>query len=89
MFLIKMLKTTKSVVINGSSRTASGEVIATMHFSISESGNIQSSENVANKTLYQANKKLVRDDMDEFTAICREEEDKYNEMVEEVIADEV
>ena len=84
-----MLKTTKSVVINGSSRTEVGEIIATMHFSISENGNIQSSDNVANKTLYQANKDAVRADMDEFTALCREEEDKYNETTEEVTTDEV
>lgn len=82
-----MLKTTKSVVINGTSRTEAGEIIATMHFSISENGNIQSSDNIANKELYKANKSLVRTDMDEFTAKCREEEDKYNEIAEEVTTD--
>lgn len=77
-----MLKATRSVVINGTSKLESGEVVATMHFSINENGNIQSSDNIVNKVLYQENKKQIRADMDEFTALCREEEDKYNEEVE-------
>lgn len=84
-----MLVTTKATTINGTSKLSSGEIIATMHFSISENGNINSSDNIANKTLYQANKALVRSDMDEFTALCREEEDKHNEMAEEGVTDEV
>lgn len=77
-----MLKATRSVVINGASKLESGEIVATMHFSINENGNIQSSDNIVNKALYQENKKQIRADMDEFTALCREEEDKYNEEVE-------
>lgn len=77
-----MLKATRSVVINGTSKLESGEIVATMHFSINENGNIQSSDNIVNKALYQENKKQIRADMDEFTALCREEEDKYNEEIE-------
>ena len=80
-----MLNTTKSVVITGSSKSESGEIIATMHFSINEKGDANKSEVIANKELYKANKVQVRKDFDEFTAICREAEDEYNK---EAVADE-
>lgn len=71
-----MLRTTKTVTINGSSILKTGELVATMYCAIAEDGNVSSSQNIVNRELYEANKDSVRKDFDEFTALCRLEEDK-------------
>lgn len=71
-----MLKTTKTVTINGSSILETGELVATMYCAIAEDGNVSSSQNIVNRELYEVNKDSVRKDFDEFTALCRLEEDK-------------
>lgn len=78
-----MLKTTQTRTINGSSITEDGMVIATMHCSIDANGAISTSENVSNVLLYEANKDIVRADMDEFTTYCRQIEDETNGKEEE------
>ena len=70
-----MLVTTKATTINGTSKLSTGEVIATMQYSIKENGKPVSTSAVANEDLYEQNKDLVRADMDEFTAYCRKIED--------------
>lgn len=72
---LTMLKTSKSITINGTSKLSTGEIVATMHCTIKENGEIVSSDNIVNKSLYDENKELVRADMDEFTMYCRLIED--------------
>lgn len=70
-----MLETTKTTTINGTSRTNDNEVVATMYYTIGKSGTVSNNMNIVNKELYEANKAAVRADIDNFTALCRTEED--------------
>lgn len=71
-----MLKTTKTVTINGSSLADDGTVIATMHCSLPTNGAPNSSDNISNTVLYEENIEQVRADIDEFKAYCRVVEDE-------------
>lgn len=71
-----MLNTTKTTTINGTSTTEDNKIIATMHYSLSENGSVAVNSNITNKDLYEANKEMVRADIDAFTELCRKEEDE-------------
>lgn len=71
-----MLKTTKTININGTSLTDDGKVIATMHCSIPTSGTISSNDNISHTVLYEENIEQVRADIDEFRTYCRQLEDE-------------
>lgn len=60
-----MLKSTKSVTINGSS-LINNEVAATMYAVINEDGSCNQNSNIVNTSLYEANKSEVRDDIATF-----------------------
>ena len=75
-----MINQTKTIVINASSVLETGEVVATMHASINESGNTSTSTSIVNNELYKANKELVRADIDVFEALYRAEEDAVEEV---------
>lgn len=77
-----MLKTTKTTTLNGNSITEDGTFIASMHCTIDDNGNISTSSNISNKELYEKNKAMVRKDMDDFTALCRNKEDENEEATE-------
>lgn len=71
-----MLKTSKTVTINGTSLTDNGEIIATMHCSIPTNGAINSSDNISHTLLYEGNIEQVRADIDDFRTYCRQVEDE-------------
>ncbi len=70
-----MLQISKSTTIVGTSKTSEGEIIATMHCSISEDGKASYTDNIVEKTLYERHLKTVRTEQDEFRKYCREVED--------------
>ena len=72
-----MLNTTKTLTINGTSTTEEGEPIASMFCTIEANGMTSENSCIINNVLYEKNKDLVRADMDAFTVLCREEEDKF------------
>lgn len=72
-----MLNTNKTLTINGTSSTAEGETIASMYYHIEKDGMVSENNSIVNNALYEKNKELVRADMDAFTTLCREEEDKF------------
>lgn len=71
-----MLKTTKSVTINGSSTTEDGVIIAAMHCIIPENNSMSYSHNITNNTLYEEHIEEVRADIDSFRAYCIAVEDE-------------
>lgn len=71
-----MLETTKTITINGTSKSNNNQIIATMYCVFNENGTISSGSNIINQELYEANKEAVRADIDEFTALYRSDEDK-------------
>lgn len=70
-----MLKT-KTMSISAISYTENGKEVASMNCTLLDS-NITDSMNVIilDQELYEKNKELVRNDIDEFISICREKED--------------
>ncbi|SCJ49822.1 Uncharacterised protein [uncultured Clostridium sp.] len=85
-----MLKTTKTISINGSSEI-DGQVIVYMSASLSTTGT--GSENINktinNQELYNANKSEVRKDMRDFEDLVYEEQDKLDTYVNEVKTEKV
>lgn len=77
-----MLKTTKTTTLNGNSITEDGIYIASMSCTINEAGNISINSNISNIELYEQNKAMVRKDIDDFTALCRNKEDENEEATE-------
>ncbi|MFK8254654.1 hypothetical protein [Leuconostoc mesenteroides] len=65
----------QSVTMTATSTTEAGEVIAYFNASISNA-NSNISMNIQNQTLYDANKKIVRNDKAQFDEAVYEVEDK-------------
>ena len=63
-----MLKTSKSININGTSMAGS-DLAATMNASISEDGGISLNTYIQNKEVYEANKTEVQSDIEAFNQL--------------------
>ncbi|KGJ48070.1 prophage protein [Clostridium sp. NCR] len=74
-----MLKTGKTITINGSS-TIDGQVVVYMNASLSTDGtsNENINKNIQNQELYSNNKEAVRKDMRDFEDLVFEEQDKLS-----------
>ena len=73
-----MLKTTKSISLNGTSIIKIGEAdtpVVSMSANIQEKGNSNINTVIINKELYEKNKSTCRADIDEFIGYVREIED--------------
>lgn len=78
---IKMLKTNKTITINGSSEIE-GKQAAYMSATLSTDSTSASSvvKNITNQELYKANSAAVRKDMDDFSAEVYKVEDEFNKV---------
>ncbi len=77
-----MLKTSKSITINGTSVITENDVektVVSMVANIPESGSPNTNSVIVNKDLYEANKVACREDMDAFTQAVRAIEDAEEE----------
>lgn len=74
-----MLKTSKSITINGTS-TIEGQIVVYMNASLSTDGSTNASinKNISNQELYSLNKDEVRKDMRDFEDLVFEEQDKLS-----------
>lgn len=74
-----MLKTSKSITINGTS-TIEGQIVVYMNASLSTDGSTNASinKNISNQELYNLNKDEVRKDMRDFEDLVFEEQDKLS-----------
>lgn len=74
-----MLKTSKSITINGTS-TIEGQTVVYMNASLSTDGSTNASinKNISNQELYNLNKDEVRKDMRDFEDLVFEEQDKLS-----------
>lgn len=74
-----MLRTSKSITINGTS-TIEGQTVVYMNASLSTDGSTNASinKNISNQELYNLNKDEVRKDMRDFEDLVFEEQDKLS-----------
>lgn len=74
-----MLKTSKSITINGTS-TIEGQIVVYMNASLSTDGSTNASinKNISNQELYNLNKDEVRKDMRDFEDLVFAEQDKLS-----------
>ncbi len=74
-----MLKTGKTITINGSS-VVDGQIVVYMNASLSTDGtsNENINKNIQNQELYSNNKDSVRKDMIDFEDLVYEEQDKLD-----------
>lgn len=73
-----MLRTSVSKTVTGTSLVNSGDVdmvVASMSASIHEDGNVNINKTIVNRDLYNANKEIVRSDMEAFEVFVYDMED--------------
>ncbi len=71
-----MLKTTKSITLNGTSQI-NGELAATMYATINSDGGSNQNSTIVNSVLYESNKSEVRSDFAAFN-------EKFYELQDEI-----
>ena len=76
-----MLKTSKTINLTAQSCTEDGVPIVTMTFMCPQSGRSVSNTTVVSEELYDANKEMVRQDIDAFTELTRSIEDENSKEV--------
>lgn len=69
-----MLKITKSITLNGNS-LINNEMAATMYAMVNEDGSSNQNVNIVNSTIYESNKKEVREDIAQFNNAMYELQD--------------
>lgn len=81
-----MIETSKMLTFTGASVIETTDIetgvtikvpVATIHYSVADSGEFSENVHVSNPELYAQHKDTVRADIDAFRAACRTEEDSF------------